>query len=480
MRPEFVEAVKQDIDNKKFRNVMTLTFQLKQQNAETDEIEVLTEYLKSKSTAPTAAVFSTTLSKIDLQQLGEAPFDENGETYAEFGPEYWFKYFWTEVKKEKLGAEETSLLMEAVTSLFDKVEDKLRKRGFRLNLKAGMRATVGAPSAQGYAPTFVLPPLATEAWLLSLTNLLKIGFKAVPASSQPSATSTEQAMLEKDFVSAIKGTQAVRVFWRADGRGRSALGDGARRSVDDSEACGRYGLNQPWHPFSRPENTQYMWFRRGQADNDFYTVVSVTTDVDTACTFPLIDERRAYKMPLKQPSEWTLAELLAHRDNLAEVEVKGESGSRLLIATRTNVYMLAINGGIVLETRRAGACYRGEDKGFPEAGVTGYPAEAFIGRIPIVRVHHGATNADGFTVFPNATDKPELYHTLTAMQHRFGDNGAQEVNRTWSEGQATLRSLVTAWSSYGATKPATTLEIRKLVAHPVSEIRARSYAKTRH
>jgi hypothetical protein len=142
--------------------------------------------------------------------------------------------------------------------------------------------------------------------------------------------------------------------------------------------------------------------------------------------------------------------------------------------------MLAINGGIVLETRSAGAYYRGEDKGFPEAGVEGYPFEAFMGHIPVIRVHHGCTNAEGFTAFLNPVDKPLFYLTQRELEHRFGEQGAREVERHFKfVGMPKLDKLATAWSSYGAKQPGLQLNIKRLVSFPASEIRVRAFAKTK-
>lgn len=479
-RQIFIDNTKKKIDNKTIDRADKLEAHLNDWAKDDEERRILTEYFESKYPRVMAS-FSPTITSIDYQQLGASPFEENKESYDDFSPQYWFQYFWAEMKKEKLASAETSLGLEAVQLLFNKVQDSLLSRGFRLNLKDELRPTKGPPASSGAAPTFGMSVDAARTWNKALTNLLLIGFKRVSTQrGSPSLpTPTETALLENDFVSSInKDAFQLRIFWRADARGKDAFSGGAKRSVDDEGACAKYGLKQPWHPFSSPENTKYMWFRRGQADNDFYTVVSVTTDLSTACTFPLIDERRAYQMPLKPPAEWTAVELRQFQGNLVEVEVEGSLTSKVLIGTKTNVFMLALNDGVVMDTQGAGAKYRGEVKGFPEAGVTGYPFEAFMGDIPIVRAHHGPTNPAGFTAFLDPTTKPTFYLTESDLRNRFGESGASRILDCFKNvGIHELTKKTTAWSSHGATTPEVALNVKRLVSFPISPSRLEGFIK---
>jgi hypothetical protein len=482
--PEIIEEAKKRIDAKTIKNNAQLNGYLNSTDADDEDRRQCQEYLKSKAPAAVQVTktFSNTITKVDFEQMGAAPFEENKEPYDNYSPQWWFNYYWSEVKKEKLSGPEKQLGLEAIQALFDKVEDK-SSRGFKLQLKADLVPTKGTPPSPKSAPPFEMKtPQAEATWSTALTKLLHIGFRKAPLQTGgTTATTTETSMLESNFVSSIKKeSHELRVFWRADKRDKTAFTSGAQRTVDDGDACALYAINQPWHPLFKEDNKKYLWFRRGSADNDFYTVVSVTTKIDTAATFPLIDERRAYVLPLKALSTWTEQELNDHRQYLAEVFLKGSTKAvDVMIATPTNVFMLAINGGVVMDTRSAGAHYRGEDKGFPESGVKGYAYECFIGVIPIVRVHFGPTNPDGFKAYLDPTRRPELFYTREELINRFGDRGASEVLQQFRKGQTELDEMVAAWSSYGAVKPPKTVDIITLRTFPIAPERLQKYIERR-
>lgn len=481
-RQEVIDEAKRQIDSKQIKNSANLRFFLKSKDADEEETRLCQEYLASKTgPAPAAKSFSPDVSKIDFEQLGAAPFEENNEAYDLYSPQWWFNYYWSEVKKEKLSADEKQLGLEAIQALFNKVQDS-SPRGFKLQLKPALTPVKGTALKPDDAPPFTIKDNGAEIWNAALTKLLHIGFRKVPLRvSASTPTTTETSMLESNFVSMIKQeSHDLRVFWRADKREKTAFQDGAKRTVEDSAACERYAINQDWHPLKKEENKQSLWFRRGSADNDFYTVVSVTTKIDTASTFPLIDERRAYVLPLKPLATWTDQELKDHRQYLAEVFIKGSRHAvDVMIATTTNVFMLAINGGVVMDTKSAGAHYRGEDKGFPESGVQGYAYECFIGVIPIVRVHFGHTNPDGFQAYLNPTRRPELFYSREELVHRFGDRGASEILTQFRKGQTELDEMIAAWSSYGAVKPPKTVEIVSFRTYPIPEDRLLKYISRR-
>lgn len=394
----------------------------------------------------------------------DSPFSENAEAYLDYSPQYWFNYFFQEAKKTKIGktGENTPVaqsLLTSLTALFNKVElpgfrpagsQTATPRGFKYVLKDTMRASVSQADAGGGAPHFTFPSdLARQTWKNALLALLKAGFQAAPAAG-PLDGSIAGCLLENDLVSQINSdSQEIRVFWRGDGRDSMHTEDW-NRSVDEPAAVRKYNLDADWHPYSQQTVKSQMWVRKAQGDNDYYTVVSVTAELETAACFPKVDERRAYQMPLSSPDKWSAEELSKFKNHIAQVNTQA-GDKKLMVATKSYVYLMAINRGMVIDTEGYGRRLWNDPKGFPERGVQKVPKECYIAVIPIIRVWYEFDSKGPFTVFLNSAERPRVLLRTETMSARYGDRAAAEIMQRFDAAKNSLNGNMTvSWTSAGA------------------------------
>jgi len=282
-------------------------------------------------------------------------------------------------------------------------------------------------------------------------------------------------MLDSGLVQRLNPDEhEVHLFWRGDGR-KSMEKEDWTRTVDEPVSVHKYHLDDDWHPYSDASIRAMLWLRKAQGDNDYYTIVSVTAQLETAACFPKITESRAYPMPLKAPSQWTAEEIKRYGAYLAEVEVI-ETGNKnkIMLVTKSFLYMMAINRGVFVNTEQYGKQQWKREAGFPERGVTGVPKECYIGMIPVLRIWHGYDDHSAFTTVLSATETPLLFLTKSQLEHRFGSQPAAKILTEFEQAKKKLDRLTCAWSSVGASSPPTTApaeSVIRLAMFPLPEFK---------
>ena len=274
--------------------------------------------------------------KITMKHAGwvsSNSFDAIGVTYDE-QPDLVHKYLASEGTAGAISAamiEAFGLLFQLTPAPVGGAHTVDAVDGFVYTIKPSMVATPAVTDlklgglAVGHEYHFAGGDAAAADWRKALTLLLKRGFKGVRKLSTDVVTkSLQTAMLEADFVEYMEilkpgeSKPQVRIFWRCDSRGKDKFIDidAAVARVDTKAEATNCNLTESWHPYSDPDINKMLWLRLNQKDNDYYTIVSVGTELRDCTAFPTLDENKAYTFPagvdaqhIKPLKNWTLAEL---------------------------------------------------------------------------------------------------------------------------------------------------------------------------
>lgn len=424
-----------------------------------------------------------------------APFANFGHNPEEFSPKWWLQYFAKEARTQEAQRipHWTEEWVRVLNALFIKgpipagVSDESR-RGWWAVLRPGLDSSGPRPaSVPGSAPAPVTDP--DTVWKDAMTRLLKLGFRAVtngetaPAgvhelqsdNSVASAHMLHQRMFGKKVAELEKSMDlsSIPLYWRSEARDvrRIVSQQGTKRQCEVDTIAAEMHMDAPWHPFSDPALSRYMWFRLANLDNDYYTAISVATGFETACSFPKIDEKRVYSFPpLLQVSQWTKAQADRFRSHLGLVCENDREAVR--IVTRTTTYML-VHTGSVLDTK--GANQFRERDAFPEIGVDRIPLKNIYCVVPIRRVHHGPSPADGITVFIDFMGCERL-HSATEID-LFGTGLASRLFGIYRE-KISQPAFATAWSSRGAAAPGIPTNITRIVEFPIGDGKFQTFRNT--
>jgi hypothetical protein len=401
--------------------------------------------------------------------LGAAPFANQGIDVAEFGVRWWFQYFWQEAKMVA-NEQQRGTMADICNELFTKTPQGPHKFVVK-DAYANDNADTGKAAK----------------WLEWMEKMLEIGFfkvdtkEVVQTGPQPLPVlrpAPHHMMLQTYFsdyvakkgeVGAEDFKAETQIFWRGESRDmqkiRTQKGT-KRQSVVDSLRTDMK-MDKTWHPFKEDKNNQYLWYRRGQNDNDYYTVISVGMNFETALCFPKINEKRVYGFPARPLDKWTKAEAQKHRANLALV-VMDDYEDRVMVATSITVYMCVICGRII-DTQGAGG-------GFPEKGVEEIPLDQIFALLPVTRVHLGMEPEDGFTAFVDYNQGQlvaedfgkamDLFHGVYErlceeyFKHKYGPE------------------VTTAWTGGGPAAPRVKGSVFRIKEFPIGEAAFNSFKGT--
>ena len=399
-----------------------------------------------------------------------APFANSGLHIDDFGVRWWFEYFWKEARSVKGEAGNAVALAAVANTIFSK------KRTGPGKVELTLR-----PNAAHWHGT------SSQLWRDALVRLLKIGFRAVPKNGVVPSGAAGLSVLADAKTHHIGGRQfgeevrkwneilqpdTIPVYWRSETRPLKMIlaQKGTKRQTDVDTIARDLGMTADWHPFSDPEINKHMWYRLGNADNDYYTVISVATDFLTACGFPKIDERRVYFFPAKDPSLWTKADARRFRSNLGVATVNG--ARKVVVITRTTAYML-VHYGSMLDTQ--GAAKTQGKESFAEMGVEHIPLENIFGVFPMSRVHHGPEPGDGFTCFLDQANcerinpDRQMDHFGSKLYFRLLDIFLDTKHRV---------PFATAWGKTGAKEPDVKATVTAINEFPITDASLNAFIAT--
>ena len=401
---------------------------------------------------------------VDLSgsDLGSAPFANQAISVEEFGVRWWFQYFWQEAK---MVAKETD--RTAMAAICNQLFIKTPGGPHKYKVKDAFKDDDHTTANPG-------------AWKQMLTQLLHIGFRRVDPKETVQTTpqgppvpqvAAHHLMLRTDLAPLLpsKYTPETEIFWRSESRTLERILEqqGTKRQSDVAFLAKDMNMSAPWHPYSDPDINKYMWFRLGQGDNDYYTVISVATDFETALAFPKIDEARIYGFPKRSLDEWTQDEVQRHHKNLAKV-THTDGSEHIMLATKTTAYM-CVAAGRIIDTRTAGGKIDEVSKklvGFPEKGVSEIPLDQIFALLPVTRIHHGPEPADGFTAFIDHDRGRYVFEDVGKAMDLFGD-AYQRLKDEYFKQKYRVK-VVTAWGANGATDPKKAVPVSRIIEFPAS------------
>jgi hypothetical protein len=196
-------------------------------------------------------------------------------------------------------------------------------------------------------------------------------------------------------------------------------------------------MSKPWHPFSLPAYRDKVYYRKGNGDNCLFTVVSVTTDFDTACKFPLLAD-------LNDPKDIGIATVEAQGlqsrvaalqqqigDAITRQRNSGiaalppaqptravrESRVRILKSVRMNVYLFRVPEAWNTEKYQADH----QNESFHERAADKVPWANFLARVRIDRIHYGGDSNDGHL---NVIDGFDMLHSRADISNFLGGGQA--------------------------------------------------------
>jgi hypothetical protein len=410
-------------------------------------------------TAPRARGGPFTAGDIQGDDLGAAPFANQAIPVTEFGVRWWFQYFWQEAKMVAT-SQDRAAMAGICNELFVKTPAGPNKYKVKDDY-AGDDADTNN----------------TAKWLGWMEALLEIGFSKVdtkqvvqtgPAPLPIVGPASHHLMLQTNFSTYVakKGeegyadfTPDTQIYWRGETRPPQLIRSqgGAKRQSMVDKLRTDMNIKKDWHPFAADKNNQYLWYRKGQNDNDYYTVISVGMNFETALCFPKIDEKRVYSFPARPVDQWSQAEALTHRANLALVVMEGRA-QKVLVATKTTTYMCVVRGRI-LDTKAKGG-------GFPEKGVEEIPLDQIYALIPVTRIHLGQKPEDGLTAFVDYKNAKRVEEDIGKAHDLFGG----VYKRLFDEYYARTfgPAVTTNWTGAGPGNP-TGPKVVRIVEFPIGD-----------
>lgn len=446
------------------------------------------------------------MAGITFEYIGKAamklPFEEIGATDIKlYDARWWFHYFWQEAKLHmEKDATHRNAVIDALNQVFDAPETnpiKLQTKGPGTvsfldlinqgkTLKSASDRQLSDQKARLILRSEFAPGTETshpERWRAVMTTLLKAGFKCVdpanqatPALSTQATDSLANSLLERKFVKSVRGDGPIQLGWRSQGKDLAFVRDkkAIRRQADVDTLCTDMNMSVKWHPFYDEAIKKLLWFRLGQGDNDYFTVISIGNDFKTVTSFPEIDEVRVYGFAAlkKSVKEWTPEEAERFKNNLAKVTIAGTTRTEVMLATEVYTFLFALTG-LVIDTQTAGQEISG--KAFPEKGVEIIPLDNIVGSIPLIRIHHGPRPGDGHTVFPQRL-RAAFAHSEDKLVNRLGSSYSQ-VRQEFSK-RRDQAPFTTAWDAAGTKDPVLEYKVGRVLEFPVSADTLKQFKQT--
>ncbi len=164
------------------------------------------------------------------------------------------------------------------------------------------------------------------------------------------------------------------------------------------------GLTQPWHPWNDVDQKwRRMWFRRGNKDNDYFTMNSLAHDFHISCAYPMF---RSFEIDqgLRGPvSGWSEAQrrlLAAKKVSVVEVFDRRSNTWEEVLSDESRVFACAISS-----TTTAATTF--DLNNYPESAVRNINLEDMVAWIKVRRYHRPPADAhshyDSTLVTPSMT-----------------------------------------------------------------------------
>lgn len=268
------------------------------------------------------------------------------------------------------------------------------------------------------------PAQDQDGWAILLEDMLKSGFEEFPDNMKG---------VDDVLFPHISGERSLCLGFRGELRQPHQVKahNGCKPKMQIASLRKDFNI-QVWHPFSKPEHRNKVYYRKFNGDNCLYTSVSVAYDFDTASKFPLLCDLEDATGTDTFGTATVEAKGIASRVARIRAEIGGQitkqhfdPGSRavntkpeynpgtlkpappdtrfviaqpdayhlrLLVCTRINVYLFRVRGTIWNTEQHQ---TNSGNSPFPERATDSIPWGDFLARVMIDRIHYGADSNDG-------------------------------------------------------------------------------------
>lgn len=311
----------------------------------------------------------------------------------------WFNYFFAEAKKSA----QPEAMGRILSVLFD-LDSVLSRDNLKLVQKAGF--TFPASLSTDFARMIAIDPAVVPFGVLDY--LLNEGFETFPpVDAKSGGVDTGEGTVEDPKVSHVFGTDFdlqsatstqptdrhttpnYLIFYRGDNRLPKMVIEhgGARCRADLAHWRKAAHVDEPWHPWKDAVTSKKMWIRKGNADNDYFTVNSIGMDFHISCAYPMLRLSEIDKTLTGDIRDWTDAERARLRssgkaDFCLIQPAKGQQ-KEFALCDKTRVYLCAFKDDTLLSPTYTRNTY-------PEMGVRDVALNQIIAWVEIERFHHNA------------------------------------------------------------------------------------------
>ena len=313
----------------------------------------------------------------------------------------WFNYFFAEAKPFVSGNE----LGRIFCVLFD-LDDAVEQSGRELRVKTTFRYPAALSPAfsrllifePGGVPLGVLTYLFEEGFQDFAEVDAKLG-KVATNGAAPTDKIIEHSFGKYFDLSTAATSQQITpetdphhlFFYRGDTREPQTvlLHGGAKCRMDLEHWRKAAHVNEPWHPWKDAAASGKMWVRKGNRDNDYFTVNSVAMDFHISCAYPMLRLGEIDKTLNGHIVGWSDDERARLRRtgkaDFCRVKNRRLNAVEFVLCDRSRVYLCAFQ-----DDTKLSPTYKAPND-YPEMGVRNVGLEQIVAWFEILRYHNNDT-----------------------------------------------------------------------------------------
>ena len=321
----------------------------------------------------------------------------------------WFNYFFSEAQRSAGGAADNEMYARIFSLVFD-------YEVVGLGAAAKLKPVDGSRQQAGVRFRALLQDSPGNVPKSILEFLFKRGFEQAEMADadkmfSPALGFAANLQATPDM---IKEGQGHFVFaYRGDKRAPSTVvahgGAQCRASLSFWREDAQVGA--AWHPWSSGGALQrQMWFRKGNRDNDYFTLNSMAYDFHISCAYPIFRSAEMAPKATGPVSTWKSGDrgaMAAHKVEIVNRWNRVAGAWEEVLQDSSNVYVCMLRPKDQVATTWS-------LNGYPESGVRNVNVQDILAWLKIVRIHH-----------PPAVGQPydSSHQTPTSMTVRIIDWG---------------------------------------------------------
>ena len=293
----------------------------------------------------------------------------------------WFNYFFNEAKAVAKGNTEFEINVGRIASLLFELATEGTGGGAKIKFATALPARL----SNGFTAMLASTPEGVPRKILDY--LFELGF--VEATTTPAGDYFSRGLAFKsnmtDTASARSSKGEFVFAYRGDTRDLGAIiKQGAKCRAELDFWRKDAGINKTWHPWSGlSENWKKMWFRKGAADNDYFTLNSLAKDFHISCAYPMFRSYEIDQRLVGPVSGWgdVFRALLAPKKvSIVTVYDRKTNSWQEVLSDESRVFACAISS----ETKAA-TTYQLNN--YPESAVRNVNLEDMVAWIKVRRYH---------------------------------------------------------------------------------------------